>query len=82
MIDDDAVRTDPAVIFQRIKDQPGSLEFVFKVRRMNEDELIVIRGQLDMFFQDEQFIPAVFVEPDFPDAEDRGFWRAVPGSGR
>ena len=61
VVDDDALRFDAGVRFQDVDDQIGALELVFEVRGMNEDELVVLDGELDVFLEDEDFVSRVFV---------------------
>lgn len=42
------------------------------MRGVDEDELVVARGQIDMFFENGDFVARIFVEADFADAEDVG----------
>ena len=40
------------------------------MRRVDENELIVLRGEIDVHFQNFQFVARIFVQPDFADARD------------
>ena len=69
MVNDDPLRLDAAVILQSVDDQLGALQLVFQVRRVNEDQLIVIFGDLHVLLEDGQLIAAVLVQPDLANAE-------------
>ena len=65
VVDDDLFRADAAVVTEGVEDESGAFEFVFEVRGVDEDELVVIGGELDVFFEDEELVAAVFIEADF-----------------
>jgi len=73
VIDDDALRFDLGMVLQGIDDEPRALELVFEMRGMDEDELVVIRGELDVLFKNRQLVAAVLVQADLADAENVGF---------
>ena len=68
MVDQDPARVDPGIL-ERIDDQPGALEFVLEVGRVNKDQAIEPLRNLDLFLQDLEFVAGVFVEPDLTDPE-------------
>ena len=69
VIDDHALRLDPRVGLERIEDQPRALELVLEVRRVDEDELVVPRREVDVLLEHLQFVARVLVQPDLADAE-------------
>ena len=60
MVDQDSAGIDGAVAFDRVDDELGALEFVFEVGRVDEDELVVLGGEGDLFFEDGEFVLGVY----------------------
>lgn len=69
VIDQDSRRFDPGITGQHIEDHASALILVFKVRRMNENLLMVTNSQIDMFEKDRCFVARIFIETDFADPE-------------
>ena len=69
MIDNDPAGLDPRVAFEHINDESRPFQFIFEMRSMNEDHLIVAGRQINMFLQNLHFVPAVLVEPNLTDPE-------------
>ena len=72
VIDDDSLGPDARVALQRVHDKPRALELVFEVRRVDQDHLVVPRGEVDVHLEDLQFVPRVLVQADFADAQHVG----------
>jgi len=72
VIYDDTMRLDAFVAFDDINYQARAFEFVFEVRGVNEDELVVFGGEVDVFLENFDFVATVFVKADFADAENVG----------
>ena len=72
MIDDATFRFDAGIIFQSIHDQAGALVLIFKMWSVNKNQLVAFRSNLDVLFQNDEFIPTIFVETDFSDTENVG----------
>jgi hypothetical protein len=70
VIDDAAFGLDATIVFEDVNDEACAFELVFEVRSVNEDELVVARGEVNVFFEDGDFVAGIFVEADFADAED------------
>ncbi len=69
VVDDDTLWVHSRMRFEDVDDEVGAFEFVLEVWGMHEDELVVFNGELDVFFQDEEFVLRVLVETDLADAE-------------
>ncbi len=69
VIDDDPLRLDARLRAQRIQDQPRPLPLVLEVRRVDEDQLLMLRGEADVLLEDLHFIARIFIEPDLADPE-------------
>ena len=72
VVDDDARGIDFAVCAKDVDDEAGAFPFVLEVGSVDEDHLVVLHGELDVAFEDGDFVAAIFVEADFADAEDVG----------
>ena len=72
MVDDDARRIDARIFFQDIDDEPRALPFVLEVRSVDKNHLAVLHRELHMLLENHDLVPAVFVQPDFADAEHVG----------
>ena len=66
VVDDHALGPDGRVVFQGIQGEPGAFEFVFEVWGVDEDELVVARGEVDVHFEHFEFVAAVLVKADLP----------------
>lgn len=73
VIDDDTAGVEFGPRKKGIEDQFCALEFVLKMRGVDQDELLMLQGQIDLPFQNGDFVAAVFVESDFANAKDIGF---------
>ena len=73
MVDDAAFGFDAGVGAESIEDEAGAFEFVFEVRSVDKDKLVVFGGEVDVLFEDFKFVAAVFVQADFADAKDGRF---------
>lgn len=69
VVDDDAVAVDVRVI-EGVEDEAGAFEFVLEVGGVDEDGLVELFGDFEVFLEDLEFVFGVFVEADFADAED------------
>ena len=69
MINDAALRPDAAVVAKNLQGQARAFALVLQVRGVDENELVVPRGEIYVLFEDFQFVPRVFVEADFADAQ-------------
>ena len=78
VIDDAAFRFDALVALEHVDDQPRSLEFVFEMRGVNQNHLIMPCREVHVHFQHLHFVARILVQPDFTDAEHVGlveeFW--------
>ncbi len=72
VIDDDAGGIDAGIGKEDVDDEAGAFEFVFEVGGVDEDQLVVASGEIDVLFEDLELVAGVFVETDFADAEDVG----------
>ena len=72
VVDDAAFGFDAAIVFEDVDDEARAFEFVFEVRGVDEDELVVARGEVNVFFEDGDFVAGILVEADFADAENGG----------
>ena len=54
----------------RIHDQTRPFQFVLEMRCVHEDQLVVFFGQSDLFFENDELILRVLVQPDFTDPEN------------
>jgi hypothetical protein len=70
VIDDDAGGFDAGVVFEDVEDEACAFEFIFEVGGMDEDELVEAVGEVDVHFEDFEFVTGIFIEADFADAED------------
>jgi pyruvate dehydrogenase E1 component alpha subunit/2-oxoisovalerate dehydrogenase E1 component alpha subunit len=52
MINDDAAGLNGFVVFNNVENQPCAFEFVFEMRRVDENQLIVPRRELNVHFND------------------------------
>ena len=57
---------------EHVEDQARALELVLEMRRVDEDQLVVPRGEVDVHFEHLQFVARILVQPDFADAEHVG----------
>ena len=62
MIDQHALGLDSLVVLQHVDDDARSLVLVLQVRRVDQDELIVLRGQIDLLFEDRDLVARVLVQ--------------------
>ena len=46
------------------------LILVLQMRRVDQDQLVGLHGQIDVFLKDGRFVARVLVQADFADAED------------
>ena len=74
-----ALRLDALVALEHVENQPRAFELVLEMRRVDEDELVVPRGEVDVHFQDLHFVARILVQPDFADAEHVGRDRGISG---
>ncbi len=81
VVDDDALGFDGRVGFQHVDDEVGAFELIFEMGGVDEDELVVIDGELDVFLEDEDFVAGILVETDFSDAEHVGFLEELGDDG-
>ena len=69
----DVVDQHPARIDRGIpqgsENQAGALELVFKMGRMDQDQLIVATGDLDLLLENHELVARILVQPDLSDAE-------------
>ena len=72
VIDDDPARLHALMRREHIQDQVRALQLVLEVRRVHEDQLVVLHGQIDVLLEHGHFVARVPVEPDFADPEDVG----------
>ena len=72
VINKDAPRVNAPVAFQNIEDQACSFPFVFKMRRVDENELIVACREINMFLENGNFVAAVAIQSDLADAQHAG----------
>ena len=72
MVDNDALRLDSLIILEHIQNQPGALQLIFEMRCVNQNKLVMARGEFHMFFQHRNLVPAVFVQADLANAENGG----------
>ena len=56
VVNDDAPRADATVIFQGVEDEACAFEFVFEMRRVDKDELVVAGRQVNLHFKNTQFV--------------------------
>jgi hypothetical protein len=66
VVNDDALGFDAFVALEHVEDEARALEFVFEVRRVDEDELVVTSGEST--FPGRSVRSAVLVQSDFTDA--------------
>ena len=79
VIDADALRLDAAVVLEHVDDHPRALVLVLQVRRVDEDQLVGLHRQIDVFLKDGGLVAGVLVEADLADAEDVGLVRGTRG---
>ena len=72
VVDQHPARIDLPVAPDRVHDKHRALELVFEVGRVDEDKLVVLRGKVDLGFEDFELVLRVLVEPDLADAQDAG----------
>ena len=65
-------RIDAAVALEHVDDHARALVLVLQVRRVDEDQLVGLHGQVDVFLEDGGLVARVLVEADLADAEDVG----------
>ena len=70
VVDDHASGFHALVRAEQIDDEPRALELVFEVRRMHENQLVVLHREVDVLLEDVEFIARIAVQTDFADAED------------
>ena len=73
VIDDHASGFHALMRAEQIDDEPRTLELVFEVRRMDENQLVVLHREVDVLLKDVEFIARIAVQADFADTEDVGF---------
>jgi hypothetical protein len=57
---------------EEVDDEARALELVLQVRRVDEDELVVLHREVDVLLEHLELVARVAVEADFADAEDVG----------
>ena len=82
VIDADALRLDAAVVLEHVENHPCALLLVLQVRRVDEDQLVGVHRQIDVFLEDGGLVARVLVQADLADAEDVGLVEDTRGSGR
>ena len=82
MIYDAAFWPNPAVAFEDVNDQPRAFEFIFQMRRVDQNELIVFGGHIDVHLQNFQLVSAVLVQTDFADSKHIGLVQELGDDGK
>lgn len=72
VIDDDFRAVEFGKRSERVEDEAGPFEFVFKVGGVDQNRQIVIECELDVFFENFQLVAGIFVQSDLTDAEHGG----------
>lgn len=58
---------------EEIEGESSAFEFIAEVWGVDEDDLVVAEGDVELFLEDGEFVGGVEVEADFADADDGGF---------
>ena len=58
--------------FDHVQDHPGSLIFVGQVGRVNKDQLPEIRGEFQVFVEDDRLVLRVLIQANLTDAQHAG----------
>ncbi len=72
VIHQDAVGLQPRVTDQHIQDHSRAQILVVQVRRVDQDQLVVLGGQVQVFQKYDGFILGILVQPDLADAQNVG----------
>ena len=75
MINQDTTWVDGWLVADRFHDQSCAFLFVFEVRRVDQDESLMLGRNFEMFFKNTELIFGVFVEAYFADAQNIVFWK-------
>ena len=67
VVDENPAAIQGGVVPDRVDDEPRALELVLQVRRVDQDELVPVRGEVKVRFEDLQLVAAVLVQADFAD---------------
>ena len=57
------------VALEHVDDHPRALVLVLQVRRVDEDQLVRLRRQVEVLLKDGRLVGGVLVQPDLADAE-------------
>ena len=72
MVDNHSLGPNARLVEDGVDDKLGSLQFVFEVRGVNQDQFVSLGGDLDVTFKNFQFVFAILVQTDFAYAEAGG----------
>ena len=72
MVDNHSLGPNARLVEDGVDDKLGSLQFVFEVRGVNQDQFVPLGGDLNVTLKNFQFVFAVLVETDFAYAEAGG----------
>jgi hypothetical protein len=72
VVDADVIGDDPPVAPEHVEDHPGPLVLVGQVGGMHQDQLAMLRRQVDVFEEDGRLVLRVLVQADLADPQDAG----------
>ena len=72
MIDQHPLRLDAFVIFQNAGDDRRTFVFVFKMWRVNQDQLIVLSRDFNLLLKRGDFISRIFIQTNFANTQNAG----------
>ena len=73
MINDAALWLNTGLVFESIQNQTSAFVFVFQMRRVNQDQLIMLCSDFDMPLKLFKFIGTVFIQTKFSNSQHIGF---------
>ena len=72
VVDQTRSRLDAAVVLEHVHDHPRALVLVLQVRRVDQDQLVGLHGQVDVLLEDGRLVARVLVQADLADAQHVG----------